>query len=87
MKKRSPKKKKKDRRPQRNRRCRFCQDNIESIDYKDLALVKRYITERGKIRARRTTGTCAKHQRQIARAVKRARVIGQAPFKLEYHRK
>lgn len=80
-------KKKRDRRQTRSRRCRFCQDGVETIDYKDLELVRRYITERGKIRARRTTGTCARHQRQIARAVKRARIIGQAPFKLEYHRK
>jgi len=80
------KKKTKKKRPQRNRPCRFCRDGIDKIDYKDLEIIRRYITERGKIRARRTTGTCAKHQRQIARAIKRARILGQVPFRLEYYR-
>jgi len=79
--------KKKQKRMMRKRHCRFCKDGIEKIDYKDLELIRRYVTERGKIRARRTTGTCAKHQRQLSRAIKRARILGRIPFKLEYHRR
>lgn len=79
--------KKKPKRMMRKRRCRFCKDGIQKIDYKDLELIRRYVTERGKIRARRTTGTCAKHQRQLSRAIKRARILGRIPFKLEYHRR
>ncbi|HDR06901.1 MAG TPA: 30S ribosomal protein S18 [Candidatus Coatesbacteria bacterium] len=79
-------KKKMKRRVLRKRSCRFCKDGVKDINYKDLELVRRYVTERGKIRARRTTGTCAKHQRQISLAVKRARILGQVPFRLEYHR-
>jgi len=55
--------------------CRFCTEKIVDIDYKDVARLKRYITEKGKIISSRTTGTCAKHQRQLANAVKRARYI------------
>jgi len=74
------------RRVLRKRTCRFCKDGIKDIDYKDLEIIRRYVTERGKIRARRTTGSCAKHQRQLSAAIKRARILGQIPFRLEYHR-
>ena len=53
--------------------CSFCADHVESIDYKDGAKLKRYLTEAGKILPRRITGTCAEHQRMLAKAVKRAR--------------
>lgn len=53
--------------------CNFCADKVEMIDYKDGVKLKRYLTERGKILPRRITGTCALHQRQLSRAVKRAR--------------
>ena len=53
--------------------CSFCADHVEYIDYKDAAKLNRYLTEAGKIIPRRITGTCAKHQRMISRAVKRAR--------------
>jgi len=53
--------------------CQFCSEKNTKIDYKNADLLRRYITEEGKIRPRRQTGTCAKHQRQIAAAVKRAR--------------
>ena len=63
--------------------CRFCGRAALTIDYKDAELLKRFITERGKILPSRITGNCAKHQRQIMRAIKRARVIGLAPFAAE----
>ncbi|MDR2883528.1 MAG: 30S ribosomal protein S18 [Deferribacteraceae bacterium] len=59
--------------------CRFCTDKID-IDYKDARLMRQFITERGKIMPRRVTGTCAKHQRHLAIAIKTARVIALVPF-------
>jgi len=53
--------------------CNFCADKVEAIDFKDALRLKRYLTERGKILPRRITGTCAYHQRQLARAIKKAR--------------
>lgn len=53
--------------------CNFCADKIEVIDFKDALKLKRYLTERGKILPRRITGTCAYHQRQLARSIKKAR--------------
>lgn len=60
--------------------CHFCVDKVEHVDYKDVDKLKKYITERGKIVPRRITGTCAKHQRQVTRAIKRARIIALLPF-------
>ncbi|MEO0279105.1 MAG: 30S ribosomal protein S18 [candidate division WOR-3 bacterium] len=60
--------------------CRFCAEGIEEIDYKDVARLRNYLSERGKILPRRNTGTCAKHQRQLARAIKRARIVALLPF-------
>ena len=60
--------------------CKFCGDKSIVIDYKDISLMRNYVTEDGKIRARRQTGTCAKHQRKVAVAVKRARHIAFLPF-------
>lgn len=59
----------------RPRVCQFCTDHTMVIDYKLADMLRRFITEEGKIRPRRQTGTCAKHQRQLARAIKRARHI------------
>ena len=73
---------KKDRRKKR-RQCNFCADKIESIDYKDIPKLRRYITERGKILPRRITGNCANHQRQLTVAVKRARVVALLPYTAE----
>ncbi|MBW3663262.1 MAG: 30S ribosomal protein S18 [Actinobacteria bacterium] len=70
----------KRRRQQRQRACRFCQDSIEYIDYKDLATLKHYLNERAKIKARRTTGACAQHQRQLAAAIKNAREMALLPY-------
>ena len=60
-----------DKKKQKN--CSFCVDKIDFVDYKDAAKIKRYLTEAGKIIPRRITGTCAKHQRMIASAIKRSR--------------
>ena len=75
-------------RPQRTRRpkrkvCMFCVDKIENIDYKDTAKLRRYVSERGKIVPRRISGNCAKHQRQLTTAIKRARIIALLPFVAE----
>ena len=63
--------------------CAFCVDKVECIDYKDVAKLKRYMSERGKILPRRMTGTCAKHQRQLTEAIKRARHVALLPFTAE----
>ena len=57
----------------KRKNCNLCADKVESIDYKDAAKLRRYLTEAGKIIPRRITGNCAKHQRMIVRAIKRAR--------------
>jgi small subunit ribosomal protein S18 len=70
-------------RPNRNRRkkvCMFCADNIEHIDYKDTVRLRKCISERAKILPRRISGTCAKHQRQLTTAIKRARVVALLPY-------
>jgi len=60
--------------------CAFCLDKSKSIDYKDTMKLKRFLTERGKIQPRRTSGVCARHQRQLAMAIKRARVMALVPY-------
>ncbi|NMC18473.1 MAG: 30S ribosomal protein S18 [Chloroflexi bacterium] len=60
--------------------CQFCADKNIAIDYKNTDLLRRFVTEDGKIRPRRQTGTCARHQRSLASAVKRARHIALLPF-------
>jgi small subunit ribosomal protein S18 len=68
-------------RPRKRRKvCAFCVDKIYEIDYKDIPRLRRFISERGKILPRRTTGTCAKHQRQLTDAIKRARHIALLPY-------
>lgn len=62
------------------KKCRFCLEKVVNIDYKDVNTLKRYTTEKGKIMHSRSTGTCAKHQRQLAKAVKRARIMALMPF-------
>ena len=68
------------RRKRRPKVCHFCVDKIDHVDYKEVEKLKKYVTERGKIVPRRVTGTCAKHQRQLTRAIKRARIIALLPF-------
>jgi len=70
---------KKERRPKR-KICNFCADKITEINYKDVTRLRKYISERGKILPRRISGSCAKHQRLLTVAVKRARVIAFLPF-------
>ena len=67
----------------RKKVCQFCVDKCEYIDYKDAAKLRRFISERSKILPRRTTGTCAMHQRQLTEAIKRARQIALLPFVTE----
>ena len=76
-------------RPQRGGRkarrkvCSFCVDKVDSIDYKDVARLHRFVSERGKILPRRVTGTCARHQRAMTVAIKRARHIALMPYTSE----
>ncbi len=64
----------------RRRVCQFCVDQAESIDYKDARLLQQFVSRSGSILPRRRSGTCAKHQRMLARAIKRARHIALLPF-------
>lgn len=75
--------KKVNKRMPRRKVCAFCQNKIDSVDYKDIATLKKYVTEKGKILPRRMTGVCAKHQRVLANAIKRARIVDLLPFKGE----
>lgn len=67
-------------RKSRRKVCAFCVDHVESIDYKDVARLRRFMSERAKILPRRVTGTCARHQRELTVAIKRARQIALLPF-------
>jgi small subunit ribosomal protein S18 len=60
--------------------CAFCKEDSAAIDYKDTALLRKFISDRGKIRARRVTGNCTQHQRDIANAVKNSREIALLPY-------
>ncbi len=64
----------------RKKTCRFCEEKINILDYKDFRRLERLVSERGKILSRRVTGTCAKHQRKVEDAVKKARFIALLPF-------
>lgn len=64
----------------RRKVCAFCVDKVETIDYKDIARLRRFMSERGKILPRRVTGTCAKHQRELTVAIKRARQVALLPY-------
>lgn len=67
-------------RKSRKKVCAFCADKVENIDYKDVAKLRRFVSERSKIFPRRMTGTCARHQRQLTVAIKRARHIALIPY-------
>ena len=67
----------------RRKPCPYCRDKIEQVDYKDVGGLRRLISDRGKIRSRRITGACRRHQSQIARAVKRARELALLPYVAE----
>lgn len=64
----------------RKKVCQFCADKTEVIDYKDVEKLGKFITERGKILPKRITGTCAKHQRELTTAIKRARIVALLPY-------
>jgi small subunit ribosomal protein S18 len=66
--------------PPKRKFCRFCQRNIRDIDYKNVDILKKYVPERGKIAPRRVTGTCSYHQRKLATAIKRARLMAMLPY-------
>lgn len=64
----------------RKKVCHFCVDRVDTIDYKDVARLRKFISERAKILPRRATGTCAKHQRELTTAIKRARQLALLPY-------
>ena len=66
--------------PGRQRPCYFCKEKIEEVDWKNFNQLRRYVSEKGKIRSRRITGACRRHQRQVAAAVKRAREMALLPY-------
>ena len=68
------------RRKSKKKVCAFCVDKVAEIDYKDIAKLRRYVSERAKILPRRISGTCAKHQRQLTTAIKRARHVALLPY-------
>jgi len=72
-----------DKKKARKKICSFCAEKIEYVDYKDVGRLRRYLSERGKILPRRVTGNCARHQRQLTRAIKRARILALLPFVAE----
>jgi len=67
----------------KRKRCRFCKNNIDNIDYKDTSLLKGFMNERGKILSARITRLCAFHQRRLAKAIKRAREIALLPYEIK----
>jgi small subunit ribosomal protein S18 len=75
-----PPKPKKKRKPARPKPCQLCKQGIEYIDYKDLSMLKPFLNERAKIKARRTTGACAKHQAKLSEAIKNAREMALIPY-------
>ena len=67
----------------RKKVCQFCADKTETIDYKDVEKLRKYVTDRGKILPKRITGTCAIHQREVTKAIKRARIVALLPYTAE----
>ncbi|MHB1570579.1 MAG: 30S ribosomal protein S18 [Solirubrobacteraceae bacterium] len=67
----------------RRKSCPYCREKIEQVDYKDVSILRRFISDRGKIRSRRISGACRRHQNQVARAVKRARELALLPYVAE----
>ena len=63
--------------------CQFCADKNKTIDYKDVETLKKYVTERGKSLPKRVTGTCAVHQREVTKAIKRARIVALLPYQAD----
>jgi small subunit ribosomal protein S18 len=67
----------------RRKACPYCRDKVDQVDYKDLSALRRFVSDRGKIRSRRITGACRRHQSQVARAIKRARELALLPYVTE----
>jgi small subunit ribosomal protein S18 len=67
----------------RRKPCPYCKEKIDQVDYKDIGALRRFISERGKIRSRRITGACRRHQNQVSRAIKRARELALLPYVAE----
>ncbi|HUZ28436.1 MAG TPA: 30S ribosomal protein S18 [Solirubrobacteraceae bacterium] len=67
----------------RRKPCPYCREKVEQVDFKDIGTLRKFISDRGKIRSRRITGACRRHQSQIARAVKRARELALLPYVAE----
>ena len=65
---------------QKKKFCIFCKDKVDHVDYKDVSLLRKFVSDRGKIRARRVSGNCAQHQRDVAAAVKNAREMALLPY-------
>ena len=65
---------------QKKKFCIFCKDRVDYVDYKDVAMLRKFVSDRGKIRARRVTGNCSQHQRDVAIAVKNAREVALLPY-------
>jgi small subunit ribosomal protein S18 len=83
--KRAPKREKREKddkawKKQKRKVCAFCKDRVDHVDYKDVITLRKYVSERGKIRARRVTGNCVQHQRDVASAVKNAREMALLPY-------
>ena len=74
------KQRKVEQRQPRRKYCQFCKEGVEFIDYKDTQLLRKYMTDRGKIKPRRVTGACTQHQHDIALAIKRAREMALVPY-------
>jgi small subunit ribosomal protein S18 len=72
---------------QRRRFCSFCVDKVENIDYKDVNTLRRFVSDQGHIDSRRRTGTCARHQRRLTLAIKRARHLALLPYTAEHLRR
>lgn len=82
MKKKSKQKKSDFPRMLREKPCAFCKGDVEFIDYKDIELLQKYTTDRGKIKPRRVTGTCRQHQNDVSNAIKRARIMALLPYQV-----
>jgi small subunit ribosomal protein S18 len=66
--------------PARRRYCRLCEDKVDEVDYKDVTTLRRFVSDRGKIKTRRVSGACRRHQRQLAEAIKNAREMALLPY-------
>jgi small subunit ribosomal protein S18 len=79
----APRRERRDGRPGRRKSCSLCQNKVDAVDYKDVETLRKFVSERGKLKGRGNTGSCRRHQTQIARAVKRAREIALLPYVAE----